>query len=80
MDDPIYRKSSSRSRPLIQVYSIRGWTIYATTVPREHKNHIFLTSLGFPRGPLSLQQKSFALVIELFEVPLIEVYEILDLK
>ena len=31
-------------------------------------------------GPVSLQQKSFALVIEIFKVPLIQVYEILDLK
>ena len=31
-------------------------------------------------GPVSLQQKSFAQVIELFKVPLIQVYEIFDLK
>ena len=36
-----YCKSSNRSRPLIQVYSIRGRALKAPTAPRKYKNHIF---------------------------------------
>ena len=57
----IYRKFSIRSRPLIQVYSIRGRTSWADTDPKNHQNYTLFTFRGFSRGLLSPQLGFFAL-------------------
>ena len=40
-------KSSIRSRPLIQVYPIRGWTIQANSQPPYQENCTLLRLMGF---------------------------------
>ena len=45
-----YCKSSIKSRPLIQVYSIRGHTLQAITDTRKHRIDIF-GILGAFKGP-----------------------------
>ena len=69
----IYRKSSIRSRPLIQVYSIRGRSIRGSV-----QALIIGKSLNPSKFPYLdlyelLQIKNFALEIVIFEIPLIQV-------
>ena len=42
----VYRKSSIRSQPLIQAYSIRGRTLLTTTAAVKHQN-----TFGIIKGP-----------------------------
>ena len=69
----IYRKSSIRSRPLIQVYSIRGRAIggseQALTIGKSSNPSKlpFLDHYGL------VEIKKFALEIIIFEVPLLQV-------
>ena len=67
-----YRKSSIRSRSLIQVYSIRGWAIGGSA-------HALTIGKGLNPSKLSyldhyglVEIKKFALEIIIFEIPLIK--------
>ena len=69
----IYRKSSIRSRPLIQVYSIRGRAIGGSVqalIIGKSLNPSELPYLNLYERP---QIKNFALETIFFEIPLIQI-------
>ena len=68
-----YRKSLIRSRPLIQVYSIRSRTIQTYATSTYHCNCTFWAFLGSFGGPFSPLEKSFAVKFMVFELPLMQV-------
>ena len=68
-----YRKSSIRSRPLIQVYPIRGRNILSDTTQIYYQNFDFCVFLGSLGDPLSPNEKIFSIKLIIFKVPLIQV-------
>ena len=69
----IYRKSSIRSRPLIQVYSIRGRAIGGSVQALIIGKSLNPSKLPYLDLYELLQIKNFALEIVIFEIPLIQV-------
>ena len=53
-----YRKSWIRSRPLMQVYSIRGRVVKARNPPWFHKNFDFLLCVWGPNGTICQLRKN----------------------
>ena len=68
-----YRKSSIRSRPLIQVYSIRGRAIGVSVQALIIGKSLNPSKLPYLDLYELLQIKNFALEIVIFEIPLIQV-------
>ena len=68
-----YRKSSIRSRPLIQVYPIRGRNLLSDTSQIHYQNFDFCLFLGSLGDPLSPNEKIFSIKLIIFKVPLIQV-------
>ena len=68
-----YRKSLIRSRPLIQVYSIRGRAIGGSVQALIIGKSLNPSKLPYLELYELLQMKNFALEIVIFEVPLIQV-------
>ena len=75
-----YRKSSIRSQPLIQVYSIRGLAIGGSVQAPTIGKSLNPSKLPYLDLYELLQIKNFALEIVIFEIPLIQVQGIQDLK
>ena len=68
-----YRKSSIRSRPLIQVYSIRGWAIGGSVQALIIGKILNPSKIPYLDHYGLVEIKKFALEIIIFEIPPIQV-------
>ena len=69
----MYRKSSIRSRPLIQVYPIRGRVIGGSVQALIIGKSLNPSNLPYLYHYGLVEIKKFALEIKIFEIPLIRV-------
>ena len=69
----VYRKSSIRSRPLIQVYSIRGRAIGGSVQALIIGKSLNPSKLPYLDHYGLVEIQNFALEIIIFEIPLIQV-------
>jgi hypothetical protein len=71
--NPLYRKSSIRSRPLLQVYLFRDWAIGGSVQALIVGKSLNPSKLPYLGHYGLVEIKKFALEIIIFEIPLIQV-------